>query len=184
MSIEKSLAIDGWMEPEELKWLSVQAGKHKNIVEIGCFLGRSTYAMADSTKGRVLAIDDFFGPRDTYLVVDGMESKGKSAEIQHRLYSQFCFNMGDLLKIGKVMPLVADHRDISIDFIPDMVFIDGSHEYLDVLDDIRFWKDKIKRGGIICGHDIQFLDVERAVRQIIGEYKVGKNTTIWYKTLN
>lgn len=184
MSIEQSMAIDGWMTEPELKWLANQSKTHDKIVEIGCFLGRSTSAIGSNTKGFVLAVDDFFGPRDTYLVVDGIEPKGKSPEIQHRLYTQFCLNVHDLINTGRIKPLVADHGNISIDFVPDMVFIDGSHDYLDVLDDLRYWKDKIKRGGIICGHDIQFLDVERAVRQIIGEYKVGKDTTIWYKTLN
>lgn len=35
----------------------------------------------------------------------------------------------------------------------DLVFIDGSHFYEDVRDDIEAWGDKVRDGGILCGHD-------------------------------
>lgn len=35
----------------------------------------------------------------------------------------------------------------------DFVFIDGCHKYESVRDDVRAWWPKVRRGGIICGHD-------------------------------
>ncbi len=35
----------------------------------------------------------------------------------------------------------------------DFVFIDGNHDYAYVREDIALWSDKVKRGGIIAGHD-------------------------------
>ena len=40
-------------------------------------------------------------------------------------------------------------EDKSLDF----VFIDASHEYEDVKNDIVSWLPKIKHGGILAGHD-------------------------------
>lgn len=35
----------------------------------------------------------------------------------------------------------------------DMVYIDADHSYEQVMLDIRVWKPKVKKGGILCGHD-------------------------------
>ena len=55
-------------------------------------------------------------------------------------------------------------RDV-VDQIPDLdfVYIDGSHEYDDVIDDIRLYYPKVKEGGIVGGHDFDKQDVSNAV---------------------
>lgn len=35
----------------------------------------------------------------------------------------------------------------------DFIYIDGNHDALHVLQDITFWTPKVKKGGIIAGHD-------------------------------
>ena len=35
----------------------------------------------------------------------------------------------------------------------DLVYIDADHGYQAVKDDIKAWMPKIRKGGIICGHD-------------------------------
>jgi predicted O-methyltransferase YrrM len=50
----------------------------------------------------------------------------------------------------------------------DLVFIDASHDYNSVIKDIKAWMPKIKKGGILCGHDIQFPGVFKATRELIG----------------
>lgn len=42
-----------------------------------------------------------------------------------------------------------DIKDESLDF----VFIDGEHSYKSVIEDINTWAPKIRRGGIVSGHD-------------------------------
>jgi|GEM_PF-6832147 len=36
----------------------------------------------------------------------------------------------------------------------DMVFIDGDHGYDMVMSDIRQWRNKVRPGGYLCGHDV------------------------------
>ena len=56
------------------------------------------------------------------------------------------------------------YPDRSLDF----VFIDASHEYEDVKQDILSWYPKIKKGGYIAGHDYTTFDgVQKAVNEII-----------------
>jgi len=35
----------------------------------------------------------------------------------------------------------------------DFIYLDASHEYVDVKEDISLWWSKVKRGGILAGHD-------------------------------
>jgi predicted O-methyltransferase YrrM len=52
----------------------------------------------------------------------------------------------------KSMEAVKLYEDESLDF----VFIDASHEYEDVKDDITHWMLKVKDGGIISGLNPEF----------------------------
>ena len=47
------------------------------------------------------------------------------------------------------MDAVKDFKDESLDF----VFIDGNHSFEYVVDDIAAWSKKVKKGGIVAGHD-------------------------------
>lgn len=47
----------------------------------------------------------------------------------------------------------------------DFVFIDASHEYEDVKNDINAWLPKVKKGGVLSGHDYGY--VRRAVDESI-----------------
>jgi hypothetical protein len=72
------------------------------------------------------------------------------------------------------------YKDRSLDF----VFIDGSHEYEDVKEDIYYWYPKVKRGGIISGHDYtNYPGVKKAVDEFFnpGEIKVVKSYWVFYK---
>lgn len=53
-----------------------------------------------------------------------------------------------------------DFEDNSI----DVVYIDGAHDYDDVIADMESWYQKVKTGGILCGHDY----IERSHRDEFG----------------
>lgn len=50
----------------------------------------------------------------------------------------------------------------------DLIFIDGSHAYKDVLRDMEVWVSKVKSGGVVCGHD--FCQMKPGVVRAVGEY--------------
>ena len=172
INIDQALTIDGWMSPQELIWLARQAEKHQCIAEVGSYLGRSTRALAEHTPGVVYAIDDWYGPRD----VDWLKPEDREL-----CFKKFLMNMRGLET--KIRIVNTNHALASISKTPDMVFIDGDHEYESVVWDIQRWLPRVAKGGLICGHDANHLGVIKALREVFGIYKVEPDTTIWYKEL-
>ncbi len=170
MDISKALKIEGWMEKPELEWLARTASSHKIIVEIGSYKGRSTRALTDNTDGLVIAIDNFFGPPEIELAN------------RDTIYDQFVSNMAG---VNNLAVIKADHRDLpNPEFVPDMVFIDGSHDYESVKADILYWLPRIAPGGILSGHDYGWCPgVEQAVNELLPHKQVAPATSIWFVTV-
>jgi predicted O-methyltransferase YrrM len=60
----------------------------------------------------------------------------------------------------------------------DFYFIDASHTYKNVVKDIVAWTPKLKPGGWMIGHDIDYPSVDRAIKDTIGFYEVGPDN-VW-----
>lgn len=58
----------------------------------------------------------------------------------------------------------------------DLVYIDGDHTYEGVCKDLAAWYPKVKKGGVICGDDIGWIGVKRAVDEFFlalgAEYQI------------
>ena len=67
------------------------------------------------------------------------------------------------------------YEDYSLDF----VYIDADHTYSAVVADINTWKNKIKQGGYIAGHDSYMPEVLKAVRDCLGEPIEVFSDTSW-----
>ena len=64
----------------------------------------------------------------------------------------------------------------------DFVFIDGNHWYDYVKKDIEAWLPKIKKGGMISGHDYEENGVSTAVRETFGNLAKAfkESPSCWY----
>lgn len=72
-----------------------------------------------------------------------------------------------------------DFEDDSLDF----VYIDGAHDFQNVTNDIVEWSKKVKRGGVISGHD--YIMIERPhdvihVKQVVNAYTRVYKINPWY----
>jgi predicted O-methyltransferase YrrM len=65
---------------------------------------------------------------------------------------------------------IDNYKDNSLDF----VFIDASHDYESVLQDMRSWYAKVKPGGIFAGddHDSNWPGVTQAVQAFTTEVNI------------
>ena len=136
------------------------------FVEIGSWKGMSSAYMAVEIANSGKDID--FYCVDTWE--GSIEHKQYGIDTSN-LYDTFLDNMTPVQKYYKAirarsLQAVKQFEDKSLDFI----FIDASHEYEDVREDIIAWLPKLKEGGVIAGHDYindDFPGVKKAVHEIL-----------------
>jgi hypothetical protein len=92
----------------------------------------------------------------------------------------------------KITDFAADRRRMMImsskqaaELVPDafldFVFIDADHKYESVLEDIHLWTPKVRKDGIVSGHDYdhpKHPGVKQAVYESFPDHKVSGE--IWY----
>lgn len=141
--------IPGWMAAPDLKVMADLAARipeNGAIVEVGSWLGQSTYTWATSTKATVYAIDlwkwmpkEYCGPGHERVNLAGDP------------FAQFHANVGHL---PNVVPMRRNSSGGVWDQGPiDLVFIDAMHQNPWVGEDVRYWEEHVKPGGVICGDD-------------------------------
>ncbi len=176
--------VSGYMSWEELAWLA-ESAKGRQVVEIGSWLGRSTKAMAQ-TASKVWAVDSWKGSGNG----DATGEQAKHIDV----YATFRKNLESELASNTVTAVTADHAAEEFmraqmfselfghDWKPDMVFIDGSHEYEDVKRDIQTSLKLLDWSGMLSGHDFNpaHPGVIKAVQELVPGFKVAPGTTIWY----
>jgi hypothetical protein len=182
IDISRAEQIPGWCADLELQWLAEQAETANVTVEVGSFVGRSTRAIADHTSGTLIAVDDWWGPRDAGFVRS--ERLTFLQQFVQNLEGSRCAQSKQLLVWQQ------DHTAITKELIaktfgeqfrPDFIFIDGHHEFENVHHDISVWYPFLADGGLICGHDYseQFPGVIKAVSQLLPDARPVGAGSIW-----
>ena len=128
----------------------ISAVKPGTIVELGSFYGCSSFCFLQAVKDHKLetefyAIDTWEG--DSFTQTDYNEDIYHAYKnIQDHCYAGLKANM---LRM-EFDEAAVRFPDASI----DLLHIDGSHLYDDVLHDFNMWKSKVKKTGVIFFHDI------------------------------
>jgi hypothetical protein len=178
MKLERASQIDGWIIWSELEWLAQQASRHTNILEVGCWLGRSTRALADNTSGVVTVVDTFLGSPEHR---EFLEDKPKDW-----LWENFTANTRELLNL-RAIPMSSTEASRYFTTLEsetrfDMIFLDAAHDYESVKQDILAWMPLLAPGGLFSGHDYgpNWPEVAKAVDELIPNVQIGANQ-IWFK---
>ena len=174
VNITDAVYISGWMTNKELTFLAETAKNSKCIVEVGCFQGRSTRAMADNTQGQIFAVDPWVGTQ--------YNSKNQPLfDVDDDNFQAFKRNLARHIQIGKVIIKKSKFEDFNDKVEADFVFIDGDHRYDAVVHDINKGRSILKSGGILAGHDYghdNWFDVNKAVDEIFPDANIID--TIWW----
>lgn len=127
------------MIDSEVDFLKKIIGKNKIIIEVGCYIGKTTCALAENNI--VIAIDPFisgFNPKNpTMLDLGGVEETFKS-RIKGKNVIWYKKKSEEILKDWKLMI--------------DGVFIDAEHT-MKALNIDSGWIKYVKVGGIMAFHD-------------------------------
>ncbi len=131
------------------------------VVELGSWKGRSTIALAMGLKARghgiVFAIDPHAGGKE-HLEVDP----------QADTFAAFLENIRAARVVDYVTPLRTTSNRARPSFAErsvDLLFVDGSHRYDDVVRDISDWTTALKEGAIVGFNDPLYPDVYRALAE-------------------
>lgn len=169
--------IDGWFTyPNFYSEMVAKFPSGSTFIEVGVWKGRSLAFLAteiiNSDKEiKLHALDTWDG-----IGLPGVEI----TETPDEIYNSF------LTAIEPVKSHIIIHRGFSHDLIStfpdesfDFIFIDASHDYENIIQDIKDWFPKLKKGGILAGHDIQFEPVRRAVTETLSHFS-ETSELIWF----
>ena len=169
-------------ESHRARWLEsiINENNWTSGVEIGVFKGPTFKHLIENCPNLTLTGIDVFTPDWLWRA-----RKTKTTEDLHKIKAVRWYK--DLVKFTEQYPDRAIiWRDFSNkahtrieDETLDFVFIDASHDYDSVNEDIKMWKPKVRKGGLVAGHDIDLL----AVRMAVQEHNINYNTevdNIWY----
>lgn len=116
----------------------------KKGVEVGVYRGLYSMWLFRMIPGiNLTGVDkwEVYGDYKDYNLKDIKEAE-KEAKLIYKKYG------GKIIKDWS-RDAVKKFKDESLDF----VFIDGNHAYEYVVEDIALWSKKVKKGGIVYGHD-------------------------------
>ena len=150
------------------------------FVELGAWKGDSIGYLASKLLPRKGEVEIY--------TVDLFEDSKANPDVAHivpHIYQLFERNLEQMGVRDMVQDIkgisweVADQfKDASVDFL----FIDANHSYESVIQDIIQWLPKIRKGGIISGHDYYAAEgVQRAVKETFSnEFEVTDQGGVWH----
>jgi predicted O-methyltransferase YrrM len=180
---EKYLTTDNWFNYSQF-YERVAKRKDFNIfVEVGVWKGHSITYLANQliknnrTDAKVYAVDLW----DETYKYDGVNHGDKHLNEQVKyLYDIYNTNV---IRAG-VRDIITDIKQYSWsaasnfeDGSVDFVFIDAGHEHEEVTKDIKAWLPKIKKGGMLSGHD--WGQVSPAVRAFFDDERINIVGPCW-----
>lgn len=152
----------------------------KVVVEVGVLSG----SLTSRVIRQVQSITDYYcvDPWKTYKEIGQTTDDRRLAAYDEAkwedIYQRFMKGVYSKFK-NKVRVL----RETSLDAAKrfplesvDVVYLDGNHSYKAIKEDIRAWLPKVKKGGIISGHDYScgWQGVVKGVNEIFGKDNITK----------
>lgn len=164
--------IPGFLYPAEaahLYSLACEIPQGGRVVELGCYRGKSTTALAYGAKardGKVITVDPFEG-----VMVGGIDL--------HAHYVKEVRNTAENLQLAEYLRIVVGHsheivkvvdtEDCAIKSPIDLLFIDADHSYESVSRDLADWSPLMAATGRIALHDhnVNWPGVQLAVAEFV-----------------
>ena len=146
-------------------------------VEVGVEKGLFSHVICDmNTQVKLYGVDPYLKYHEytedyTQSLMDDIW-----LEVQNRMKSSI--GHGQYIPIRKKsMDAVADFKDESLDF----VYIDANHEGNFPYEDIVEWSKKVKKGGMVAGHDfVRVKNLDFTVKDAVEKYTKEYNVNHWF----
>lgn len=127
--------------------------KGGKIAEIGVFRGYHAYSMYNICKPlELVLIDPWQSPPPSDVQLDYKWAKIGQLELE-RLYTNVCLMFNNCNNVNIVRKSSLEGAALYPDNYFDWVYVDANHLYDPVMEDLKAWYPKVKKGGYLCGHD-------------------------------
>jgi predicted O-methyltransferase YrrM len=164
-----------------------------DVIEIGCWEGKSAAHLANSCHPDILICNDTWLGNVAESVCTGVEHTTQQILKERDVYSTFVRNMNSLTR-GNYTVVKRDCLEWLREYSGSIKFIhiDASHEYESVYETIQLALPKMVPGSVMCGDDYLSAHlgradlhggVERAVTELLPGHRNLKNLWFWKKGL-
>lgn len=174
--------LHGWGSQHALFEQLIEEHKPQRIIEIGTWLGASAIFMADVMKRNkienpeILCIDTWVGSNPILW----KKINRQKLMLKHGFPTQFYSFLANVKHSGHddvITPFVMTSR-FAGEYLQekqctvDMMYIDGSHEEVDVTSDLNTYFPLLKHKGCIMGDDWQNIGVRTAVTKFCEQHNL------------
>lgn len=172
--------IEGWCNFYDLYEEMVRRfpdGSH--FVEVGSWKGHSAAFMAVNIVNS--------GKHVRFDMVDIMTESIPLQDVPDRVaifqerYNLIKSNLSRVPWVNIIPKASNEASSMYKDGILDFVYIDADHHFDNVVNDIKCWLPKVKKGGFLGGHDFyNYADVQKAVKKMLpGFFIYGENSWLY-----
>ncbi len=117
------------------KLICEQLPDSPSLLEIGCY------------KGQILSLWKLLRPDANVFGVTPLDDTGLGWQHEEGFYANAIKKIHDDFELEQPILIVGKSNEVSVEGKFDCVYIDGSHQYADVLYDLETFAPKVKSGG-------------------------------------
>jgi hypothetical protein len=176
----------GWTGTHPFLSEIVEKVSPSTIIELGSYLGQSAITMANATKklgitSKIICVDTWLGSAEHWRNDKCNDLK----YFQHFengtsvMYDQFVINM-IVNKVDDIIVPIPNTTRQAFDILQwknisaDLIYVDASHEMMDVYDDIMMYSKLLRKGGFLFGDDYRSWEAVRKGAHMAEEKLGGK----------
>jgi hypothetical protein len=161
----------------------IEKKDYNSFLEVDVWRGENLLRIAKNfPKVKVYGIDPYSGNSfDDYYKGEIMAVV--DASYYNNLYQNIIDKTSKLKNVEIIRATSAQAAVKFDDESLDTVFIDARHDYQSCINDILTWLPKVKKGGVLSGHDysLKYFGVVQAVNELIGYDNVSiKSDSTWF----
>lgn len=158
--------LQGWNGDSRIFKQLIEEIKPKTIIEVGSWKGLSTVTMGKNSDAEIYCVDTWLGA----IEFQTKKTPDRDLMLIHgypNVYYQWLSNIVHNNLQDKVTPIpLPSNQAWKILPKAQLIYIDGSHEYEDVVEDCKNYWNLLEEGGIMFGDDYtnqDFTGLKKAV---------------------
>lgn len=163
----------GWFPDANKSILTHYLGIATIVLELGSYLGLSTRFILENTSKRsvVIAADTWLGSLEMY----DLESCENRRPILYEQFIANCWSYRDRLVVVRNTSAIAIRFISKCGVTPDLVYIDASHEFEDVMADVRLCC-RLFPDAVLVGDDYNWEGVKNGVQSALQQCNIDPSS--------